>query len=125
MNNIVSFTDLVGKTIVCCSAKQYDTEITFQCSDGTVYGMSCSEIESIFQEVKLEEIVGDIEDILNTPICLAEESSNSEKSTEVWTFYTIRTNKGTVVFRWLGWSEGYYAMDADFYQITSNITKRN
>lgn len=34
-----------------------------------------------------------------------------------WTFYTIITNKGTVVLRWIGVSNGSYSVDVEFFLI--------
>ena len=67
----------------------------------------------------LEDINGDLSDLTNTEILVAEErTSNFETEStghsETWTFYTLRTMKGTVTLRFCGSSNGYYSESADF-----------
>jgi hypothetical protein len=73
------------------------------------------------ESVYIESIVGDIEDLVNTPILTAEESfgdtpadSTAEPSESyTWTFYKFATFKGYVDVRWLGESNGYYSESVD------------
>jgi len=70
------------------------------------------------ENVYIEDITGDLADLINQPIAVAEEVSNSfddlnefdENSLE-WTFYRLTTLEGSVVIRWFGSSNGYYATD--------------
>ncbi len=71
------------------------------------------------ESVTLEETIGEWDDVIGHPIEVVEESSNSDNPPEhadsfTWTFYTIRTNRGTVTLRWLGQSNGYYSESVDF-----------
>jgi len=64
------------------------------------------------ESVSIDDINGDLDDIMNSPILLAEEVINSgenEWGTETWTFYKLSTIKGTVVIKWYGESNGYYS----------------
>ena len=74
------------------------------------------------EHVWLEEVVGDPQDLVGTRICEAYECSsteagekyegrNDDSGIDEWTFYHIRTTKGTVVLRWLGMSNGYCSVD--------------
>jgi hypothetical protein len=74
--------------------------------------------------VYIEDICGDLEDLVGLPILMAEETSSRENPPEVvrehyddsftWTFYKIATNKGNVTIRWYGGSNGYYSESVDW-----------
>lgn len=82
------------------------------------------------EEVSIEDIIGDINDILHTPILEAYEATNSEYHPEdkdmseksdssfTWTFYRIVTIKGVMTIRWFGTSNGYYSESVDFEKVT-------
>jgi len=68
--------------------------------------------------VWLEDVCGDLTDLENTPMVVAEELSshpdyqdeNTDYGIQEWTFYNFRTNKGTVSLRFCGTSNGYYSV---------------
>lgn len=108
--------DLVGKTIVDIKGMIQDSEeIIFTLNDGVKYKMyheqDCCEC------VYLEEINGDIENILNSEILRFDEKieDNPEADeSQTYTFYTIATINGYIDLRWNGESNGYYSESVDF-----------
>jgi len=68
------------------------------------------------EDVYLQAVIGDLKDLLWTPIVVSEEASSPEpesfnytNSSHTWTFYKLRTAKGDVTLRFLGESNGYYS----------------
>jgi len=123
----VAFRHLVGKTLASVRGRKGDDEIIFVCDDGSQFALwhkqECCEC------VLVEDICGDWSDILGSPILRAEENSSEEwpEDTEAeqhnefftWTFYRITTERGQVVIRWLGTSNGCYSERVDFSRLPS------
>ena len=98
-------------------------EIVITLADGKTYRMchaqSCCEL------VRVEDIAGDVNDLLGLPVLQADEESNRDElkgamqpdDSFTWTFYRIATAKGLVVLRWLGASNGCYSEGVDFEEI--------
>lgn len=65
------------------------------------------------EKVYIEDICGDLNDLIGTPIVEAYETSSNTRS-PTYTFYHFLTNKGSVTVRWCGESNGYYSEKVDF-----------
>ena len=83
-----------------------------------------SHYQDCCEQVYIEDIVGDINDVVGSPILLAEEAishdddkGNFESIT--WTFYHLSTIKGGVTIRWCGSSNGYYSESVDFERVNN------
>ncbi len=123
-NDRVDFNTIIGKTFTEIKGMEAASEqIDFKCSDGSIYRML--HYSDCCEEVHLEDVCGNVEDLLNTPITQAEEASSANEGTKpsefsdswTWTFYRIATAKGSVQLRWLGESNGYYSESVDFEKI--------
>jgi hypothetical protein len=106
----------------------YDREesILFETTEGKKYQMFHS--QDCCEEVYIEDICGDLNDLMGEPLLIAEERSNkdtinSEKEVAAesftWTFYEFATIKGSVTIRWFGKSNGYYSEEVSFGQLNT------
>lgn len=93
--------------------------LVFTLNSGELYALYHE--QDCCEDVYIEDIIGDLKDLVGTPILLAEEISNqsiNHKSeygdTYTWTFYKLSTIKGSVTIRWYGKSNGYYSESVDF-----------
>ena len=96
-----------------------DGEIRFHTSCGRVFRMYHE--QDCCEGVLIEEIIGDLRDLLNTPVVSVTMEEGESKSDDVsydqWTFYNFRTHKGTVTIRWYGTSNGYYSTSVSFAEV--------
>ncbi len=106
---------LLGQTLYFIEDK--GDEIVFETIDGKIYKMYHR--QSCCEQVRVEDISGDLDDLIGNPILLAREDFHEATKDEVretgtWTFYNLATIKGSVTIRWLGESNGYYSETVDF-----------
>jgi hypothetical protein len=104
--------DLIGNMCIKhTGGEQHSEDMCMYFADGTVLRMyhrsDCCE------SVAIEEIIGDMDDLLGAVLLEAEEVSEagdkSDLESSTWTFYKFGTHKGRVTLRWLGSSNGYYS----------------
>ena len=112
----VKIENMVGK--VFTSVRNEGTELVFQnATESFVFFHQ----QDCCENVSIEDVCGDLEDLVGEPLLLAEEVSGetpvdfNERDYEsvTWTFYKFATRKGYVDVRWLGESNGYYGEGVD------------
>lgn len=117
------FSDLIGKTLVRVENVN-DEEIIFETDEGETFKLYHS--QDCCESVTVEDINGDLNDLIGAPILQAEESESDENPPGVekeyqdsftWTFYKLATRKGYVTIRWYGESNGYYSESVDFARV--------
>lgn len=117
---VVEMSDLVGRVFTEVKGGKGDYEMSLKCAEGTFtfyHSQDCCE------SVTIEDIVGDLADLIGTPILSAEEVSDADSpegwapgeynDSYTWTFYKFATIKGYVDVRWYGESSGYYSESVD------------
>lgn len=120
--------DLKGKTVVqitvekeCDDLDLDNDRIIFLCSDGSEYMMQHD--QDCCESVGIESIDGHINDLLDSPIVIAEvvtsegEAKSEWAESHTWTFYKFATAKGYVTIRWYGESNGYYSEKVSFVRV--------
>lgn len=116
------FEKLAGRTIAPVEGAEVGSEhIKFYCTDGAV--LSLYHYQDCCESVEVSEIIGDIADLIGTPVTMAEVAVSENETPEgtaigendyvgesyTWTFYKLATVRGYVTLRWLGSSNGYYS----------------
>ena len=135
-DNYCNFNELVGKTLIEIrkDVKSNDDYLMFITDQGEQYKLYHE--QDCCESVDLDDIVGDLDDLIGTPILYAEEiSNNADASGKVqyaflptearnsydesytWTFYKISTIKGSVTLKWYGYSNGYYSESVTFCRL--------
>lgn len=111
---------LKGKTLTNIEVNKLgENYIRFTDTDNNNYIMfherDCCEI------VYIEDICGDINNLIGSPLTMAEcvTKENDDTSYEdgcsiTWTFYKLATIKGYVTIRWYGESNGWYSEEVNF-----------
>jgi len=120
--------ELVGKALssieVIRDVSNGEDKILFQCDDVTTYIMFHK--QSCCESVTIDDICGDLRDLIDTPILEAREDTNNKNPEGIvkecqreflWTFYNFQTAKGHVTIRWYGNSNGYYSVSVNFEKI--------
>ena len=116
---------LMGQTLKRVE-KTADDRIEFETAEGKEYALC--HVQDCCESVEIEDIIGDLSDLVGAPILQAEEATNrgehpkgfvpeDEPESFTWTFYKLATIKGYVTVRWYGRSNGYYSESVDFEEL--------
>lgn len=121
----IPFNSLIGKTLTSVVGEVGGESIVFTDSDGKTYTLYHD--QDCCERVRVEDINGELSDLVGSPVLVAEENSNRNENPPgikppeyqdsfTWTFYRIATQKGFVVIRWYGESNGYYSESVNFVE---------
>lgn len=127
MGKQLEFSDLVGKVVVALAGLEPGSEsVDLFTSDGEQFRMYHT--QDCCETVQVEDVCGDVSDLIGRAITLAEESTSNDRPSDLpapdyedesqtWTFYRLGTDRGMVTIRWYGCSNGYYSESVYFDQV--------
>lgn len=114
-----AFSELNGLIIKSIKGMtQGDEVVVIETECGRTFKMYHS--QDCCESVYICDVVGDVPDLIGTPILMAEESTKDDPENDelgMWTFYKLATRKGYVDLRWYGSSNGYYGVGVSFVEI--------
>ena len=114
-----AFSELNGLVIKSIKGMtQGDKVVIIETECGRTFKMYHS--QDCCESVYICDVVGDVPDLIGTPILMAEESTKDDPENDelgMWTFYKLATRKGYVDLRWYGSSNGYYGVRVSFVEI--------
>ncbi len=123
METDINISEFVGKTFVSINVR--DEFIDFLTDKKEKYQMYHE--QDCCETVYVDDICGNIVDLLESPILKAEERTSNDNRKEgqeyyedsfTWTFYEIATIKGSVTIKWYGESNGYYSEEVSIAKLT-------
>ena len=117
---VVEDIELLKDRTIKAIVTDHEEFIIFVLGDNEVvmmnHGQNCCE------NVSIENINGDLNHLLDTPLLRAEVKSTGNTETscgdEQYTFYTLATISGYVDLRWYGESNGCYSIEVDVDNIS-------
>lgn len=115
---VTSLEGLVGRKLMAVEQRG-DDELIFHLSPDNYIKLYHQ--QDCCETVYIEDICGDLEDLVDSEILMAEESTGEPPhgreldswESETWTFYRFQSRKGCVDIRWCGSSNGYYSERVD------------
>jgi len=120
----ITINELVGKTLIKIDKNDDGKRVEFLTDKEEKYVMYHD--QDCCESVYVEDVIGDINDLIGNPILQAEEVTSDVNPEDIkkesqdsftWTFYKLATIKGSVTIRWYGESNGYYSESVDFIRI--------
>lgn len=115
--------DLLGRTFIKAEVRGGDQMILLHEANGGYFAIEHH--QDCCEDVYIESIVGDLQDLVGTPITMAEQPNNFGENdpgplskydqSYSWSFFKLATVKGYVDIRFYGSSNGYYSETANVY----------
>ena len=127
----VKIEEFLGKTLTKIEVSKNKKEIYFYTSCEKKYSQYHD--QNCCEQVLIEDICGDLDDLIGAPILLAEEVTYEDKTPDgfeerdhqsyCWTFYKLATINGYVTIRWYGSSNGFYGVKVNM--IVEDVEENN
>lgn len=119
MIEVIQYNELLGSTVIATHVEKGDGDvILLDLKDGRTVKLYHQ--SDCCESVSIEDITGDLLDLVGEPLIMAEMVTNNElpdkeegSESYTWSFQKFGTIKGTVTIRWYGESNGYYSETAD------------
>ena len=122
--SVREFDELLGRILYRAEADSETLTLYLSKTNYVIFQHHQNCCESVY----IEDICGDLEDLVGSPLVEAEEVSNYEagplseyEDSYTWTFYRFRTRKGSVSVRWYGSSNGYYSEDVSVEVVDTTL----
>lgn len=119
------FTNMIGSIITNIEGGISSDEMIFTTNSNKAFRFK--HYQDCCESVCIDDICGDLNDLLNSPIVEAEEVSNMDEPRKLeycesytWTFYRFATINGSVTVKWLGTSNGYYSERVSYDELDEN-----
>lgn len=117
------FDEMIGRTFTTVTGAKGGEDM--QLLDDAGKGFRFYHSQDCCESVNIDDIVGDLTDLVGSPIVEAVEVSTEDEpapenadDSHTWTFYRFSTVKGTVTVKWLGTSNGYYSESVDCERVS-------
>ena len=113
VNTQKGMAQMLGKTFVKVTGSVDGDAMLFETAQGERFMFAHQ--QDCCETVRINDIVGDLEDLVGEPLLISEEVKGATEPDEEhyeiysYTFYKFATRKGYVDVRWLGESNGYYS----------------
>lgn len=116
--SVTVFNNMLGQVMTDVSAPD---DMIFMAESGKVFRFT--HFQDCCESVGIEDITGDLQDLVGSPLLIAEEVDNisgfhpdDSDDCATWTFYKFATNKGSITVRWYGTSNGYYSTSVSYVE---------
>lgn len=117
----MDISELIGKTFIAVYEDEDEIHfITSATADNVFEGFKLYHSQDCCEHVYVESIVGDLSDLVDSPILMAQENTHEGETTYgsfTHTFYKFATIKGYVDIRFNGESNGYYSESVNFSKL--------
>ena len=126
----VEFSELKGKVFSSIEGLSKDEDfVKFYINGKLAYVLA--HFQECCESVYIEDVCGEVEDLIGSEILMAEEASNNDAGrlseydeSYTWTFYKLATIKGYVTIRWYGTSNGCYSESVGLWDVSKFITQQ-